>query len=433
MASLQTSGVGSGLDINGLVTQLVAADRAPADQRLTRLKNATSTSLSALGTLRGAASALSAAVRALGSGNEARTVTVSDAGAVLATAVAGAPIGSHSIEVRALGSNHRLASNVFVAGPIAKIGSGTLVISQGGRTLRLTTTPDTTLAGLRDAINTARDNAGLRASLLNVSGGTRLVLEATRAGATAALDVQVENASGAISTWPDSLTTVQAARDADVAIDGFAVTADGNRIATALEGVTLDVAATTGETPTKLIVQDDAAGRQQRFAQFVDAYNAFVATAQRLRSFDPVGRSAGPLIGDATLRNLEATLRRAIDSSAPSTFGLSFQVDGSLRRDAGRSATALADRNLVQTALQGDTGLTTRLATILDGFAGERGILANRTDALQARKRALDTQDAALDTRMALIEKRYRAQFSALDSMLSDMQNTSSYLAKQLK
>lgn len=433
MASLQTSGIGSGLDVNGLVSQLVAAERAPTDQRLARLTNATATTLSALGTLRGAVAAVATTVRALAGGNDARTVNISDSGSMLATATAGAPTGTHAVEVRTLGSNHRLASAVFADGPGAKLGSGTLVIAQGSRALRFTTTADTTLAGLRDAINTARDNPGLRASLLNVSGGTRLVLEATRAGVAAALDVRTQNASGPLASWAESLLTVQPARDAQVYIDGFAVSADGNRVATALEGVTLDVTATTGETPAMIAVQDDAAGRQTRFGQFVDAYNAFVLTAQRLRSYDPVARSAGPLIGDASLRNLEATLRRALEASAPATFGLSFQADGSLRRDAGKSAIALADRSVVQNALLGDDGLTTRLTSVLDGFAGSRGVLANRTDALQVRKRELDSQGATLDARMALVEKRYRAQFSALDSMLTDLQNTSSYIAKQLK
>ncbi|NDD74684.1 MAG: hypothetical protein EBZ40_06875 [Gammaproteobacteria bacterium] len=427
------SGIGSGLDVNGLVTQLVAAERAPADQRITRQKSTMATTLSALATLKGAASALGASVRALASGNESRTVALSDAGAMLATATAAAPTGSHSIEVRMLGSNHRLASAVFVAGANAKVGSGMLEIAQGGRSLRIQTTADTTLASLRDTINTARDNSGLRASLLNVSGGTRLVLEATRAGSAAALEVRVQNAVGALAGWPESLTTVQAARDAEVYIDGFAVAAAGNRVAGALEGVILDVTATTGDTPTTLNVQDDVVGRQQRFGQFVDAYNAFVTTAQRLRSFDPVERTAGPLLGDASLRNFEATVRRTIESTAPATLGLSFQVDGRLRRDAAISTAALADRDVVRSTLLGDAGLTTRLMAVLDGYVSDRGVLAGRTDVLQARKRELDTQVAALDTRMSMIEKRYRAQFSALDSMLTDLQSTSSFLAKQLK
>jgi flagellar hook-associated protein 2 len=41
-------------------------------------------------------------------------------------------------------------------------------------------------------------------------------------------------------------------------------------------------------------------------------------------------------------------------------------------------------------------------------------------------------QRTAIETRLVGIEKRYRAQFTALDVMLSNMNQTSTYLTQQL-
>jgi len=53
MAGLSAPGLGSGLDVNNLVTQLVAAERSPVEQRISRTQAGIDSKLSALGVMRG--------------------------------------------------------------------------------------------------------------------------------------------------------------------------------------------------------------------------------------------------------------------------------------------------------------------------------------------------------------------------------------------
>lgn len=77
-------------------------------------------------------------------------------------------------------------------------------------------------------------------------------------------------------------------------------------------------------------------------------------------------------------------------------------------------------------------GLAERLSDWIGSLSDEGGTLVSRTDGLTSRKLRLDDQEDRINLRLEQVEKRYRAQFSALDSMLASMQQTSSYLSQQL-
>ncbi|MFZ9652847.1 MAG: flagellar filament capping protein FliD [Steroidobacteraceae bacterium] len=439
MPGLQSSGIGSGLDVNGLVSQLVAAERAPVEQRIARAKNGVDTKLSAFATLRGAVAVLSTATQALSAVSDANVASSEDPDVVVASASTTAVAATHSVEVKRIASAHKLRSSPFGDGAQTVLGAGRLTLTQNGRSFSVELDAQGDLGALRAAINAARDNTGVRAALLNTSTGVRLVLEASSVGSAGEIALRVDHANGALVDLPASMQSVSAATDADVWIDGCAVNAVGNRIRDAIEGVTVDVLTAKPDTPLRIEVKSDVAVKQARLGQFIDAYNNLAATLQRLRAYNPDTREGGPLIGDATLRNLEGALRRVVATpfkadalqSAAGLLGLEMRVDGSLRARSAASGTA--DPARWPTAVRSERGIATLVEGVLRDFIASDGAFAQRTDALQARKRALVTQAAALDTRMSAVEQRYRAQFTALDSMLSNMQTTSSYLAKQLK
>ena len=178
MPVLQSSGVGSGIDINGLVSQLVAAERAPAEQRIQRAGTRITTQLSALGTLRGALSLLQTSVSGLKTANafQARRADSSDKSVFDASATSSAASGSYSVEVIQLASAQKLASGPYVGGPASEVGTGTLTVSSGGKAFQVAVTDSSnTLAGIRDAINAAPDNGIVQATLIQAVDGARLV------------------------------------------------------------------------------------------------------------------------------------------------------------------------------------------------------------------------------------------------------------------
>src|SRR4051812_8531388 len=173
MAGLSSQGLGSGLDIASLVTKLVAAEKAPRQAQITRAQSAAVTTISALGSLKGAMAGFNDALSALKTEEVflARSADSSDAEIFTASASTSAISGSYDIEVESLASAHQLASNAIVGGAAVAVGTGTLTIGMGTKTFQVSIDDShKTLAQIRDAINAAPDNDGVvRASIVNAA------------------------------------------------------------------------------------------------------------------------------------------------------------------------------------------------------------------------------------------------------------------------
>jgi flagellar hook-associated protein 2 len=455
MAGLSAPGVGSGLDVNNLVTQLVAAERAPVEQRIARTQTGIDTKLSALGVMRGVLSTLQSSVGALRTENQvlARRAVSSDTTILRATASTSAPVGTYSVEVLSLATTHKLVSRAFTGGSGAAVGTGELVFDQNGKSFTVTATDGMTLAQLRDAINAAPDNPGVRASIVQADDGARMVYTAAASGSAQAINVTARQAKGALGDLEYNpgqgqgqtppMTVLSPATDAQVKVEGFAVSTSGNTVTAAIEGVTLDLVSAKPGTTVTVTVSPDVASVKEKIAKFVTDYNNAAATMSSQRSYDAGTRKAGPLLGDGTLLGVESRLRRDITGAitalpgSPATLseiGIGFGTDGKLVINDGKLTAALqSDAAGVAKVLAGEGGIAKRLHATLDGAIGLGGQVVARTDSLQTQRRDLQKQRDALEVRMQLLEANYRQQFGALDAMLSDMQSTGRYLAGALK
>ena len=455
MAGLSAPGLGSGLDVNNLVTQLVAAERSPVEQRISRTQTGIDSKLSALGVMRGVLSTLQSSVGALRTENQvlARRAVSSDPTILRATASTSAPVGTYSVEVLALATTHKLVSEPYAGGSGSLVGTGELTFTQNGEEFVVAATDSMTLAQLRDAINTAPDNRGVRASIVQADDGARMVFTAAASGSAQAINVQVTPPNGTLKKLEydpgqgqgqtPPMTVLSAATDAQVKIEGFSVSAAGNTVAAAIEGVTLDLVTSKPGTTVTVTVSPDVASVKEKIAKFVNDYNNAAGTMASQRSFDGGTRKAGPLFGDSTLLGVESRMRRDITGviqplpGSPSTLseiGIGFGVDGRLVVNDGRLSAALqSDAVGVAKVLAGNGGIAKRLYDTIEGAIGLGGQVVGRTDSLQAQRRDLQKQREALDVRMQLVEASYRRQFGALDAMLTDMQSTGRYLAGALK
>jgi flagellar hook-associated protein 2 len=77
-------------------------------------------------------------------------------------------------------------------------------------------------------------------------------------------------------------------------------------------------------------------------------------------------------------------------------------------------------------------GYADQLAGLASSFLDSGGLLSTRTDGINSSIRGLGQRQEALETRLNQMEKRYRAQFTALDTSISSLQQTSSFLTQQL-
>lgn len=440
MASIQASGVsGSGLDVNSLVSQLMAAERAPIDQRFRTKENTITTKLSALGSIKSALSSLRDSLDVLGSAESlaGRSVENPGSSAFRVTAGSGAALGNYSIEVVSLASTHKLSSMLYASGPTSEFGNGNLTITQGADSFSFAVGSGTTLAQLVDLINEDPNNTGVTASLLTTSDGSRLVLSASEPGSAGEISL---SGTGSLDTFIAGVTEAMPASDAVVTIDGITVTSSSNVLEDVIEGLTITLLSAQPGSTFNMGVTYDRVGAREKLDDFVKKYNAFAATAQRTRAYDPSSNTAGPLIADSAVRTMEMRLRRELTEptlSAPPEFnsilalGFKFDRDGRLSVNETQFQAAL-DANLeeVTDVFTATDGLVPRMRELIDAQLDSEGMINVRTESLNASKKRLQDDRDRAELRLEMIERRYRDQFIALDQMLLQMQNMNQSLAQ---
>ncbi|HCX34098.1 MAG TPA: flagellar hook protein [Rhodocyclaceae bacterium] len=471
-------GIGSGLDVNSIISQLMAIERKPIDaldKRRTQLEG----QISAYGKIRSALDALGSAAKALATPAKFSVFAAAVSDTTIASASAGstAVAGSYSLQVDRLAQVHKLAS-AGIANTDLTLGPGTITIDFGtydAGANTFTANPDKpaqtitiaagahTLSDVRAAINAA--NAGVSATIINDGTASRLVLTASDGGAANSLRVAVAEDAGGTNNGDNTdaiglsalaydptasagagknLTEVAAAQDAQFVLDGTTITSAANSVSGALEGVTL-VLLKVSATPTTLSVSRDDATVKTRVEDFVKAYNAFDQLARSLSAADPTTGTSSALTGDSSLRSMQARLRATLTAQVTGTtggldrlsqVGIGFQRDGTLALDATVLEQALADpaKDLSQlfAASGAVNGIAAQIDTLVTGYTETQGLIADRTDGLQGSIEVLDRRAEAMQFRLDAIEARYRAQFTALDRLISSMNQTSAFLTQQL-
>jgi flagellar hook-associated protein 2 len=391
MAGLSSPGIGSGLDINSLVTKLMETEQTPL-KALAKKEADYQAKLTAYGTLKSSFASFQTAAKGLSSTSKFSTAKASAADATILAANASsiAKPGSYSVEVTKLAQSHKIASGTF-ADPATAIGTGTITIDFGTYNDGVDTLPGTSddsftvnadktsksitisstnnsLSGIRDAINEA--SAGVTASILNDGDGYRLVLSSNDSGKANSLRVLVSGDSA--GTNVDALGLSQlaydptktagtgknlaekiAAQNAELTIDGIAVSKSTNSISDAISGVTLNLLKKSeAATPTTVTVARDPANVKTAVEGFVKAYNDMAATMKDLGGYDFKTQKGGLLQGDATLRGLQSQARSILTQrleyadggvASLADIGISFQRDGTLSINNNQLVSVLAD------------------------------------------------------------------------------------------
>lgn len=358
MAISSSLGVGSGMDINGIVNQLVAAEGQPQKDAVTRQTTAANAQLSGLGSLKSALSTFKTSVQKLTDGSlfKSHQATSTNETILKVTAGAGSVAGAHILQVTQLAKAQNSISNTEFTGSTEVVGSGTLTFSVGTKTpFSLTIdASNNTLAGIRDAINGSSGNNGVTASIINVNNSTntgtisKLVLTAKETGVANAFSVAVTGDAGLSrldTSTPANFTGVAAA-DAKILIDGQAATRSSNVMSDVLQGITLNLQSAVPGTDVNVDIKLDNAAIKQTISDFVTAYNALNSTTDKLGKFaGSTGGSNGALVGDSTLRSIRNDLRQQTSSPVTSasdsfnslkTIGIDIDKTGVMTLDSAK-------------------------------------------------------------------------------------------------
>ncbi|UYG02083.1 flagellar filament capping protein FliD [Halomonas sp. LR3S48] len=442
MASISSLGIGSGLDLNGLLNQLNEAERSKLEPIKQQIETQ-QVKISAYGELKGALSSFQTATDTLNDASLYQSLSTSVSGnAVQAAAGPEASPGQYAIDVEQLATAGSLATQ--------RVDSLDTVLNDADASLDLTfvddsldhgvaIAADSTLEDVRDAINTDPD-AAVTASIVNDGEGYRLAVMSQETGEQAAIVGANFAALATQATLADE-AVLQEGQDARFEVNGIAISSADNQVDDAIEGVALNL---QGTGSTTLTVEQDNEAVQQAVVDFVETYNELKGTAGKLTAYNGEDGQAGELIGDSAVRGIESRLRSDLASGVAegdeyamlADLGITLRVDGTLELDEATLETALAeDLGEVGTFFAGEAaedGMAGRLDTTLEQLLDTNGALEgaiggaeNRIDSLQDR---YIRTEQSIDTTIA----RYQTQFGQLDGLLAQMNQTSAYLTQQL-
>ena len=467
MASISSAGIGSGLDVESLVSKLVAAERTPIAQ-LSRKTEGLKTELSSFGkvqstlaTLRDVASKLTSPTTWSGT-----LATSSDSTAVSVSAGAGAAIGNVSVEVMKLAGAQTLVSGTPYAASTTPVGQGSMTITLGawgkdadnnptftdkaGATAVTINVGDgqDTLSGIRDAINAA--NAGVTASIINDASGSRLTMRSTATGETNGF--RIEAAGGLADLGYDprigvtSLIQTLPAQNARALINGIEVSSESNSLKEAIDGLNITLLKTT-TVPASVAVSQDKDSIKKLITDFTAAYNAVNALLREQTKYDGANKTAGPLQGDSTAVALQNQLRGIIGGTTTlagsigrlAQLGLEPGNDGNLKTSETKLNTALGNLESVKKLFMGldgtnssNDGFAQRIRSYIDGALSTDGRLSNRQTGLQKQIENNGKRQDQLEDRVSLTEARLRARYSLLDTQMSKLNGLSNYVTQQL-
>jgi flagellar hook-associated protein 2 len=472
MATLSSPGIGSGLDINSIVTQLMAIERQPLQQiqsattRYEAQLSAFGKLQSAVGTLRDAAARLTQA-----SNWTPSTVSSTDPAAVSATSAGLAPPGGYSVSVTRLASAQTLASAASLGSSDESVGSGTLTIELGrwntGQTA-FTPQPGSSavtiavasgadsLTVLRDAINAA--GAGVTASIVNDATGARLVLRSTATGEENGFRISVADADGndhdaaglsRLAFDPASgvsqMTQTLAAANAQATINGIAIESTTNTLENVVDGLTVRLARVTA-TPVDLTVERDSTAIRKSVTDFAGAYNDLVTLLRAQTSYDDAAKQGGVLQGDRSAVGLLNSLRSLVGgrTGASSVFsrladiGVEPQRDGTLKVLDGKLDAAVGRLDELKAFFSrdaegtSDDGFGVLLRSFADGVASSDGMLGTRQAGLRERIQRNADSSARLEDRLVLVEQRLRATYTRLDTNIANLTGLQNYIGQQI-
>lgn len=449
MATITSLGVGSGLDLNGLLTQLQAAERQKLTP-LTQQQNSQQTKISAYGRLQSAMDRLQESISALNDTSTFRqqTSTVTGEG-VSATAGETANAGRYDINVTQLAKGGSVASNSVAMDQVLTTAATDLTIEFGATytdgvfdpdaaalsSYTLEIAADSTLEDVRDQINADAD-AGVTASIVNDGTGYRLALSSKETGKEAS----VVGFSGLAQLTMDD-ATLRPGQDAELEVNGIAITGTTNRIEEAIQGVTLDISAVSGN-PVSLVIERDEASLKETINEFVSTYNEVRSTIDRMTAFNGEGETSGELLGDRTVRTVEDRIRRDItdslgngDLNRLAQIGIDIDERGRLQVDETKLDEAVATNpEGLMAFFAGDTeeaGFAGRLNATLESITADDGIIQVSVNSAESRIDNLDKRIARAELSIERNIERYRSQFAQLDGMIAQMNSTSAYLSQQ--
>jgi len=363
--AITSPGIGSGLDVNGIVSKLMQVESQPLTD-YAKKEASFQAQLTGYGTFKGALSSFQSALASLNSISKFQSVSASSGDTTILTASASttAAAGSYAVNVTALAQAHTLIAN-GQASSTSSLGNGadTLSFQFGtsgtpasfGVAKTVTIAPNSSLQNIADSVNSA--NIGVAATIVNDGSAApyRLVFASTNTGVTNSMSITATDPIlvgimnyDQVGAGAKNMTQTAAGQNAALTVNGIAVSSASNTVTGAISGVTLN-AVKIGTTSVN--VARDTAQVQPAIQVLVKGYNDLNKSIKDLTGYDAKSKQGGILQGDATVLSIQSQIRRTLSSALPvasgalstlSQVGVSFQKDGTMALDATKLQSAIS-------------------------------------------------------------------------------------------
>ncbi|MDH1476471.1 flagellar filament capping protein FliD [Comamonas thiooxydans] len=462
--AISSIGIGSGLEVETIVSQLVALESKPITALQTKATGI-NTQISAFSQLKSQISNLQDQIDKLTKpatwlGN---TLTSSNSTQVTGTATSSAVQATYDVEVSQMAAGQTIGSGLVASG--TTLGPGKLTISMGtygsngltpntkdGKNVSFSvdiTAEDDSLAKIAAKINAAKGDVS--ATVLKDHTGERLVLQSKTTGVNSAFSVEAEGAglqqfayNGTDGTMKRSVE----AQDTLAKINGIDMASHTNVFEEVAAGVTLTVAQKSAKdaAPVRITIANDTATAKTALKNLVESYNALSNALKTMTAYDKDSKTAGTLQGDSTAINLQSAMRRLLSGpggeggafTSLSQMGIAFQTDGTLKIDDTKLDKALKDPESMSKFFTSDVadanqdGLAVRMKDFTSGMLATGGTFSTKDETLKnALKR--NTADQERQTaRVTAYEARVRAQYSRLDTQMASLKALDTYVAQQV-
>ena len=472
VGNLSSAGIGSGLDVASIVSKLMSIERAPLAALESQATDYNSR-LSTMGKLQSQFGALRDKANALVATTlwSSTTATASDSAALKISTASNAVPGNYAVAVNRLAVGQTAISTPLADTGVA-LGAGTLTIAlgrygdgspaadfsakAGSSALTLTIGDgDSSLAGLRDKINSA--NAGVLASIVTDATGARLSIRSRETGAENAFRISTTETTddGSAATGLSSLNfdasaasssmqRTTSAANADLTINGIAISSASNTLNNVIDGLTMTLQKTSA-TPVDVTVKSDTTAVRSAVTDFVASFNSLASYLHTQTAYNANNKIGGALQGDQGALGLQRQLRGVINegSSASSLWGrlsdigIVLKTDGTLETTTTKLDNALDNlgelRKLLATdgGSSGGSGFVRRFKRLADDTLSANGALDTRSSGLRTSLKRNSRSQEAAQKRLDQTEARLRAQYSALDTTMAKLSTTSAYVKQQ--
>jgi len=439
-----SAGVGSGLDVPAMIDGLMGVERVPL-VKLQNRQGGIQAKISAFGSLKGIMSSFNDSLAKFSDVSKIKSHSVSSSDkAVLTTSVSGSPIAAkYAIDVVSLAQSHKISSSLF-ANATDPVGEGTLSISVAGTTTDFTfAAGSNSLNDIRDSLNSKLLSQGIQATIVNVNGGSRLMVSTNNSGVSNAITMTVSGDIDGNNTdtlglsqlvfdpaGVQNMSEVSAPLDAQVKVDGFLASSSSNTFSTTITGVSFDVKSVG---VASLSVNKDDSELKNSIADVVSSYNNLQNVL--------VGLKGGGLKGESMISSIGNKIRGSFSSQNSSAAGMNASkmgVEFDRYGNASFNETTFNDLSDVdkKEALaflsEPKIGLAARLTEVVSAYTKSEGFIDAITTGLDNQVNHMDNSIVSMQRRLVNREITLGKQFTALDTLMAGLEATSGFLTQQL-